>query len=105
MEQSAAEIRAQLKHPVIDGDGHWMEPIPIFLEYLSEVGGPGTVDKIRALWHQSNEWYRVDWGERQRKRLRRTIWWGVTTDTLDKATALIPALLNERLPELGIDFA
>ena len=24
---------------------------------------------------------------------------------LDKATALLPALLNERLPELGIDFA
>ena len=25
--------------------------------------------------------------------------------SLDKATALLPALLNERLPELGIDFA
>jgi predicted TIM-barrel fold metal-dependent hydrolase len=29
----------------------------------------------------------------------------VTSNTLDKATALLPALLNERLPELGIDFA
>jgi predicted TIM-barrel fold metal-dependent hydrolase len=29
----------------------------------------------------------------------------VTTNTLDKASALLPALLNERLPELGIDFA
>ena len=36
MGQKAAEIRASLKHPVIDGDGHWMEPIPIFLEYLDE---------------------------------------------------------------------
>ena len=39
MEHRAAEIHDGLKHPVIDGDGHWMEPIPIFLEYLSEVGG------------------------------------------------------------------
>ncbi len=39
MEHRAAEIHAGLKHPVIDGDGHWMEPIPVFLEYLSEVGG------------------------------------------------------------------
>ena len=39
MENRAAEIHAGLKHPVIDGDGHWMEPIPIFLEYLREVGG------------------------------------------------------------------
>ena len=30
---------------------------------------------------------------------------GVTSNTYDKATALLPALLNERLPELGIDFA
>ena len=29
----------------------------------------------------------------------------MTSNTLDKATALLPALLNERLPELGIDFA
>jgi hypothetical protein len=105
MAQRAADIRASLGHPVIDGDGHWLEPIPVFLEYLSEVGGAGAVDQLRAFWQRNGEWYRVDWAERQRKRLRRTIWWGVTTQTLDKATALLPALLNERLPELGIDFA
>jgi predicted TIM-barrel fold metal-dependent hydrolase len=105
MEHRAAEIRAGLKHPVIDGDGHWMEPIPIFLEYLSEVGGPGSVDQMRALWRGREAWYRSTWPERQHKRLRRAIWWGVTSNTLDKATALLPALLNERLPELGIDFA
>lgn len=105
MARSAADIRAQLKHPVIDGDGHWVEPIPIFLEYLREVGGASAVDELRALWRRNDEWYRSGWQERQHKRLRRTIWWGVTTNTRDKATALLPALLNERLPELGIDFA
>lgn len=105
MEHCAAEIRAGLKHPVIDGDGHWMEPIPIFLEYLREVGGPGSVDQMRALWRRNEAWYRATWPERQHHRLRRSIWWGVTSNTLDKATALLPALLNERLPELGIDFA
>ena len=39
MGNRATEIRAGLSHPIIDGDGHWMEPIPVFLEYLSEVGG------------------------------------------------------------------
>jgi predicted TIM-barrel fold metal-dependent hydrolase len=105
MEHRAAEIHASLKHPVIDGDGHWLEPIPVFLEYLREVGGPGAVDQMRALWRRNDEWYRVDWDERYRKRLRRTIWWGVSSNTYDKASALLPALLNERLPELGIDFA
>src|SRR5438105_5358768 len=105
MENRAAEIHAKLKHPVIDGDGHWMEPIPVFLEYLSEVGGAGSVDQMRALWRRNQAWYRATWPERQHNRLRRTIWWGVTSNTFDKATSLLPALLNERLPELGIDFA
>ena len=43
--------------------------------------------------------------QRRHDRTRRSNWWGVTSKTLDKATALLPALLNERLPELGIDFA
>ena len=105
MEHRAADIRAGLNHPVIDGDGHWMEPIPIFLEHLSEAGGPRSVDQMRALWRGREAWYRASWPERHHKRLRRTIWWGVTSNTLDKATALLPALLNERLPDLGIDFA
>ena len=101
----AAQIRAGLSHPIIDGDGHWLEPIPVFLEYLDEVGGSKAVDALRAYWQRNTAWYRADWNERQYRRLRRTIWWGVTTHTLDKATALLPALLAERLPELGIDFA
>ena len=105
MENRALEIHDGLKHPVIDGDGHWLEPIPIFLEYLSEVGGAKSVDQIRALWRRNQAWYRSNQQERQHHRMRRTIWWGVTSNTYDKATALLPALLNERLPELGIDFA
>ena len=105
MKRSPASIRAQLGHPVIDCDGHWLEPIPIFLEYLRELGGPGAVDEMRALWRRNDEWYRSNWQERHDKLLRRRIWWGVTANTRDKATALLPALLNERLPELGIDFA
>ena len=105
MDNRAAEIHDGLKHPVIDGDGHWLEPIPIFLEYLSEVGGAKSVDQIRALWRGRDAWYRATPQERQHGRIRRAIWWGVTSNTYDKATALLPALLNERLPELGIDFA
>lgn len=105
MAHRAAEVRAGLSHPIIDGDGHWMEPIPVFLEYLAEIGGAQAVDQMRAMWRRASAWYRADAAERQNRRLRRTIWWGVTSHTRDKATALLPALLHERLPELGIDFA
>ncbi|MBM3341423.1 MAG: amidohydrolase [Betaproteobacteria bacterium] len=105
MDSPAAKIRAGLKHPVIDGDGHWMEPIPIFLEHLQAVAGSEMVDRIRAQWHKNDAWYRASPEQRQHQRLRRAIWWGVTANTLDKASALLPGLLNERLPQLGIDFA
>jgi len=105
MGHKAADIRASLQHPVIDGDGHWMEPIPVFLEYLDEAGGAKAVDQMRTSWRKNDVWYRSTPEERQHHRMRRSIWWGVTANTRDKATALLPALLNERLPELGIDFA
>jgi hypothetical protein len=105
MKNRAAEIRAGLKHPAIDGDGHWLEPVPVFLDYLREAGGAPSVDGMRALWQRAHLWYRSTWSERRHDRTRRSNWWGVTSKTLDKATALLPALLNERLPELGIDFA
>ena len=73
MKRSPAAIRAQLGHPVIDCDGHWLEPIPVFLDYLREAGGAGAVDEIRALWRRTDEWYRASWEERQHKRLRRRI--------------------------------
>jgi hypothetical protein len=105
MKNRAAEIRAGLKHPVIDGDGHRLEPVPVFLDYLREAGGAPSVDGMRALWQRAHLWYRSTWSERRHDHTRRSNWWGVTSKTLDKATALLPALLNERLPELGIDFA
>ena len=48
-DSKSAKVRTQLTHPVIDGDGHWLEPIPIFLDYLRQVAGPkmtGAVEKF-----------------------------------------------------------
>ena len=42
----SAAVRAQLDHPVIDGDGHWLEPVPIFLDYLRQAAGPSMVDSF-----------------------------------------------------------
>lgn len=105
-ESRSAEIHRQLKHPVVDADGHWLEPMPVFLEYLQEVGGNTAVDEyIKARDERSGKFYALDPAERQRQRLTRPVWWGEVGNTLDRATASIPHLLNERLGEFGIDFA
>jgi hypothetical protein len=37
--------------------------------------------------------------------LRRPTWWGEPTNTRDRASAMIPGLMCERLDEFGVDFA
>jgi predicted TIM-barrel fold metal-dependent hydrolase len=100
----SAAVRARRSHPVIDGDGHWLEPIPIFLDFLREGAGPSVVDKFvkRA---SDTTWYDITPAERVRRRLMRPTWWGEPASTLDRATAMIPRLFYDRLDDLGIDFA
>src|SRR5690242_21860495 len=36
---SPEQIHAKLSHPVIDGDGHWVEYTPVFAEKIRKVTG------------------------------------------------------------------
>lgn len=103
-DSKSAAVRARLDHPVIDGDGHWLEPVPIFLDYLRQVGGPSLVERFI---HKAREagWYEMHPQERLDHRIHRPTWWGEPAHTLDRATAMIPQLFYERLDDFGIDFA
>lgn len=37
---SSADTRAKLDHPVIDADGHMLEYVPVYLDFLKQVAGP-----------------------------------------------------------------
>lgn len=66
-------------HPVIDGGGHWLEPVPIFLDLAGE-RGPSLVDRYRAAkaadWE---EWYDLRPAERSALRSPRRLRWGFHT--------------------------
>jgi predicted TIM-barrel fold metal-dependent hydrolase len=103
----SAAIRARLTHPVIDADGHTIEFVPAFLDYLRQVGGPKILERYGAAWEEAGwlDWYRMSWEERRDRRATRPIWWALPTkNTLDRATATLPKLLSERLEETGLDF-
>src|SRR5262250_459969 len=106
-DSKSAAARSQLDHPVIDGDGHWLEPVPIFLDYLREIAGPTVVERFRkmATAHIDRGWYDMAPAERLDRRPTRPTWWGEPAHTLDRATAMIPKLFYERLDDFGIDFA
>ena len=102
-DSKSADVRRQLDHPVIDGDGHWLEPLPIFLDYLEQVGGRSLVERFRAKDIERG-WYAMSREQRLDSRPHRPTWWGEPADTLDRATAMIPKLFYQRLDDFGIDF-
>jgi predicted TIM-barrel fold metal-dependent hydrolase len=98
----AAQVRAGLGHPVIDADGHVIETTQVLLEYLDAEGGPAMVDRYLASpvkrqfrLREDDDYWTKDAGS----------WVWPTRNTLDRATAMLPALYAERLDEFGIDFS
>jgi predicted TIM-barrel fold metal-dependent hydrolase len=100
-----AAIRAKLNHPVIDSDGHWLEFGPVISEYLERVGGRSLVEAFNSRNDKVVRDLKLTLEERRDTRRPQQAWWAFPTkNTLDRATATLPRLLNERLDELGLDF-
>ena len=100
-------IRESLGHPIVDCDGHMLDMLPVLLEFLDEVGGSELVDRLkdkaiyRLVVHQ--ELLATTAAQRRQNWQVFDAWWASTTKTLDRATVLLPGLLEERMGELGLD--
>jgi predicted TIM-barrel fold metal-dependent hydrolase len=104
--QSPAQIRAGLKHPVIDGDGHWVEYDPVFAERMRKVGGDKAADGFLRAMRSTKDALSMTPAERKRRGIAMSGFWSRQTEqTLDRATAMMPRLLYDRLDEFGADFA
>jgi predicted TIM-barrel fold metal-dependent hydrolase len=104
-ESGSARIHRQLDHPVVDADGHWMEPVPILWEYVRETGGARAIEGLQAWRARADNFYKLSPAERQRRRMNRSLWWGAPASAIDRATAMTPRLMYERLADFGVDFA
>src|SRR5437764_11989584 len=103
---SPAEIRAKLNRPSIDGDGHWVEYDPVFAEQMRKVGGDKAADGFLRAMAVTPDSLLLSVEERRRRRVAMPgLWPRQTATTLDRATAMLPHLLYERLDEIGSDFA
>jgi predicted TIM-barrel fold metal-dependent hydrolase len=102
---SSKEIRKRLGHPVIDADGHWLEFGPSIGDYFKEVAGNNSVDSFRRRGGYVQKSLTMTPEERAQTRRAQEAFWGVPAkNTMDRATAMLPRLLYERLDEFGFDF-
>jgi predicted TIM-barrel fold metal-dependent hydrolase len=99
-------IRGRLDHPVIDSDGHLIEYLPAVRARLRELAGDRAVQGLDGLLHAGRLVRQLDRVQQRALGAIRVPWWGLPArNTLDRATAMLPRLLHERLGTLGIDFA
>lgn len=102
---NSQEIRSSLPHPVIDSDAHWLGFGPMIQQRIEKIAGPkvaelfdGFADLLGNPIHMTPE-------ERRHKRVAHPGFWQVPMkNTRDRATAMMPQLLYERLDEFGLDF-
>ncbi|MBC8476610.1 MAG: amidohydrolase family protein [Gammaproteobacteria bacterium] len=108
MNNTSAQIRASLSHPLIDGDSHIIEYLPVLMDYIKEAGGEDAVTDFRTNMRggrQGPGWYQMDWDERRDTRSVRAPWWALPTkNTFDRCTAMLPKLYHSRMDDFGLDF-
>jgi predicted TIM-barrel fold metal-dependent hydrolase len=103
---TARELRARLNHPVVDADGHWLEYLPVMREQFRKIGGDAAVDGLAAAASRAPGALRQTLAERRHRRIGMEAFWASPSENvLDRATAMLPRLMHERLDELGIDLS
>ena len=101
----ARKLRGSLKHPIIDADGHWAEFHPLMRQEFRRTGGDIAVEALDMASARIPNSLNMSVAERRRRRIGQEAFWFLPTkNTLDRATAMMPKLLYERLDDLGLDF-
>jgi predicted TIM-barrel fold metal-dependent hydrolase len=101
----ARKLRSRLSHPIIDADGHWLEYAPVMREEFRRIGGDAAAEALAIASQRIPNSLRMSLAERRRRRVGQEAFWSSPSENvLDRATAMLPRLMYERLDELGIDF-
>jgi predicted TIM-barrel fold metal-dependent hydrolase len=102
----ARTLHARLSHPVVDADGHWIEYLPVMREEFRRIGGDAAVEALAFASQRVPTSLKMSLAERTRRRIGQEAFWSSPSENvLDRATAMLPRLMYERLDDLGIDFS
>jgi len=100
------QIRDAIDHPVIDTDGHVIEYLPWVRDLVVDIAGNDVAARFDQMVASSTAIRGVPDELRRQAGVTRNAWWAVPArNTLDRATAMLPGLLYDRLDQLGIDVA
>ena len=102
----ARQLHSRLSHPIIDADGHWLEYAPVMREEFRRIGGDAAVEALAIASQRIPNSLGMSVAERRRRRVGQEAFWSSPSENvLDRATAMLPRFMYERLDDLGIDFS
>src|SRR5207302_8988423 len=91
--------------PSSDAGGDWAEFARDMREECRGIGGEAAVEALAMASARIPNSLNMSVAERRRRRMGQEAFWFLPTkNTLDRATAMMPRLLYERLDDLGLDF-
>ena len=103
---SPEQIRSKLSHPVIDGDGHWVEYTPVFAEKIRKAVGDLGANGFLASQRRIPDALEMTTEERKARGTAMEGQWGrQAVNSRDRATAMMPKMLYDRMDEIGSDYA
>jgi predicted TIM-barrel fold metal-dependent hydrolase len=103
---SPEQIRSKLSHPVIDGDGHWVEYTPVFAEKIRKAVGDLGANGFLQSQRRIPDALELTTEERKARGVAMEGQWGrQAVNTRDRATAMMPKMLYDRMDEIGSDYA
>jgi predicted TIM-barrel fold metal-dependent hydrolase len=103
---NARTLHSRLRHPVVDADGHWIEYMPVMREEFRRIGGEAAAEALATATARVPAALKMTVAERGHKRVGMEAFWSSPSENvLDRATAMFPRLMYERLDDLGIDFS
>jgi predicted TIM-barrel fold metal-dependent hydrolase len=94
-----ARIKRRLRLPVVDGDGHLIEFMPLVMDLVRDLAGADVARRY-------GEFNRRALTPDQAGFASARVFWGLPEEnTLDRLTVTLPELTYRRLDEVGLDFA
>jgi predicted TIM-barrel fold metal-dependent hydrolase len=100
----ARRLHDRLPHPIIDADGHWIEYLPVMREEFRRIGGQAAAEALATATQRVPTALGMSVAERARRRVGMEAFWSSPSENvLDRATAMFPRLMYDRLEDLGID--
>src|SRR5438105_8330925 len=87
------QVRSKIDHPIVDGDGHWVEYDPVFSDKMRKVGGDLAAGGFLKAMATTRDSLSMSVAERREKRVGQSAFWARQAEnTLDRATAMMPKL-------------